>query len=78
MRLYNNINIVEYLPLPFDILFSVLILSPLYQSDECWMIVIACIFTVVNSLSFFMSAESAVSHMIVDPFVILISDNIVS
>ena len=78
MSLYADVTVVGYLFLPFDILFYILRHSMLYRRAECWMNTITCILYVITSLTFSMSAEYEVSQVIVDNFVILSLDIIVS
>ena len=68
MRLYADVTDVRYSSLPFGILFSISRRSPSYRRDEFCINTISCIFSVANSLALSMSAESAASHVIVEPF----------
>ena len=76
MRLYADVMVVGYQSLTFDMLFSILRLSPLYLRDDFWMNAIACIFSVATPLAFSMSIESSVSHVLDGPFIILSSETI--
>ena len=70
----GDMTVVWYSSLPFDMLLYIFRLSPFYFCDDFWMNANACIFSVVTYLAFSMSVDSSVSHMINEPFVILISD----